>query len=119
MIDSDVEDHRCDSLCFALDRPSAFDTEVNMVGDQELSRYRRRYDILDSVLLITSGERAGWNPPSNAVVIYGLMLGCGVTLPLQPFIARFLADAKLTPAQLSPNSYRILMCLCLMWKSIG
>ncbi|KAK4856461.1 hypothetical protein QYF36_017772 [Acer negundo] len=34
------------------------------------------------------------------------MFSCGVTLPLQPFIARFLADAELAPAQLAPNSYR-------------
>ncbi|KAK0579023.1 hypothetical protein LWI29_019784 [Acer saccharum] len=47
------------------------------------------------------------------------MLSCGVTLPLQPFIARFLAEAQIAPAQLAPNSYRILMCLCLMWKLKG
>ncbi|KAK0598910.1 hypothetical protein LWI29_000673 [Acer saccharum] len=47
------------------------------------------------------------------------MLSCGVTLPLQPFIARFLAEHQIAPAQLTPNSYRILMCLCLMWKLKG
>ncbi|KAK0585643.1 hypothetical protein LWI29_031746 [Acer saccharum] len=47
------------------------------------------------------------------------MLSCGITLPLQPFIARFLAEAKIAPAQLAPNSYRILMCLGLMWKLKG
>ncbi|KAK0575203.1 hypothetical protein LWI29_035401 [Acer saccharum] len=47
------------------------------------------------------------------------MLSCGVTLPLQPFIARFLAEARIASAQLAPNSYRILMCLCLMWKLKG
>ena len=98
MIDSDVEDHRRDSLCFAFDRPSALDTEVNVVSDRELRQYWRRYDIPDFVLLIPLGEQAAWNPLSNAVAIYGSMLGCGVTFPLQPFIARFLADAKLAPA---------------------
>ncbi|KAK0580075.1 hypothetical protein LWI29_036020 [Acer saccharum] len=65
------------------------------------------------------GDRAMWNPPENTVAIYGAMLSCGVTLPLQPFIARFLAEAQIAPAQLAPNSYRILMCLCLMWKLKG
>ena len=55
----------------------------------------------------------------NAVAIYGAMLSCGVTLPLQPFIARFLAEAQIEPAQLAPNSYKILMCSCLMWKLKG
>jgi hypothetical protein len=45
VIDSDVEDHRRDNLCFAADRPSSFDTEVNVVGEQELGKYKRRYDI--------------------------------------------------------------------------
>ena len=119
VIDSDVEDHRQNNLCFAADRPSSFDTEVNVVGDQEIFKYKKRYDLPDTVVLIPSGERAAWNPPSGVVAIYGSMLGCGVTLPLQPFIARFLADAMLAPAQLSPNSYRILMALCVIWKSMG
>ncbi|KAK0576376.1 hypothetical protein LWI29_016381 [Acer saccharum] len=37
----------------------------------------------------------------------------------EPFIAKFLAEARIAPAQLAPNSYRILMCLCLMWKLKG
>ena len=119
VVGSDVEDHRRDALCFAADRPSSFVTEVNVVGERELSKYRKRYDIPSSVVLIPSGDRAVWNPPSGAVAIYGSMFGCGVTLPLQPFIARFLADAKIAPAQLSPNSYRILMALAVMWKSMG
>ena len=114
VIESDVEDHQRNNLCFAADRPSSFDTEVNVVGEQEITKYKRRYDILKTVVLLPSGERAAWNPPSGAVAIYGSMLGCGVTLPLQPFIARFLADAMLAPAQLSPNSYRILMALCMI-----
>ena len=57
-----------------------------------------------------------WNSPSNVMAIYGSMLGCGVTLPHQPFITRFLADAKLAPTQLALNSYKILMCFCLIWK---
>ena len=97
VIDSDVKDHRRNTLCFAADRPSSFDTEVNVVGEQEIIKYKKRYDIPDTVVLIPSGERVAWNPPSNAVAIYGSMLGCGVTLPLQPFIAKFLADAKLAP----------------------
>ena len=119
VVGSDVEDHRREALCFAVDRPSSFDTEVNVVGEQELGKYKRRYDIPNSVVLIPSGNRAAWNPPSGAVAIYGSMFGCGVTLPLQPFIARFLADAKLAPAQLLLNSYRILMALAVMWKSMG
>ncbi|KAK0600499.1 hypothetical protein LWI29_015539 [Acer saccharum] len=116
IVDSDVEDHRRDRLHFSPTRPCSFDTEVNVVGEGELHKYKSRFDIPDSVTLMLPGDRAVWNPLENAVAIYGAMLSCGVTLPLQPFIARFLVEAQIAPAQLAPNSYRILMCLCLMWK---
>ncbi|KAK0577753.1 hypothetical protein LWI29_038075 [Acer saccharum] len=118
-VDSDIEDHQRDRLHFSLDRPCSFDTEVNVVGEEELCKYKSRFDIPDSVTLMLLGDRAVWNPPKNTVAIYGAMLSCGVTLPLQPFIARFLTEAQIAPAQLTPNSYRILMCLCLMWKLKG
>ncbi|KAK0570739.1 hypothetical protein LWI29_005682 [Acer saccharum] len=72
----------------------------------------------DSPVMLRSSKPA-WNPPENVIAIYGAMLNCGVTLPLQPFIARFLMEARIAPAQLAPNSYRILMCLGLMWKLKG
>ena len=55
---SDVEDHKCDRLYFSFNRPSSFDIEVNVVGKRELRRYRKRYDIPDSINLIPSDERA-------------------------------------------------------------
>ncbi|KAK0580387.1 hypothetical protein LWI29_001259 [Acer saccharum] len=118
-VDSDVEDHQRDRLHFSLDRPCSFDTEVNVVGEDELRKYKSRFDIPNSVTLMLPGDRAAWNPLENAVAIYGAMLSCGVTLPLQPFITRFLIEARIAPAQLAPNSYRILMCMCLMWKLKG
>ena len=117
--DSDIEEHRLDGLYFSRDNPSSFDCEVNVVGDRELRHYRRRFDIPSSVNLLESGDRAAWNPVPGAVAIYGVMLSCGVTLPLQGFIARFLADARLSPAQLAPNSYRILMGMWMLWTLKG
>ncbi|KAK0576558.1 hypothetical protein LWI29_019632 [Acer saccharum] len=94
VVDSDVEDHQRDRLLFSPTRSCSFDTEVNVVGEGELRKYKSRFDIPDSVTLMLPGDRA-------------------------PFIARFLAEAQIAPAQLAPNSYRILMCLCLMWKLKG
>ena len=117
--DSDVEEHRPDRLHFSRNSPSSFDCEVNVVGNRELNKYRSRFDIPPSVNLLLSGDQAAWNPTLGAVAIYGVMLSCGVTLPLQPFIARFLADARLSPVQLAPNSYRILMGMWMLWKLKG
>ncbi|KAK3222054.1 hypothetical protein Dsin_009079 [Dipteronia sinensis] len=66
-----------------------------------------------------SGDHAVWNPLRGAVTIYGTMLTLGVTLPLQPFIARFLAEVGIAPAQLTSNSYRIWISICYLWKQIG
>ncbi|KAK0584097.1 hypothetical protein LWI29_007595 [Acer saccharum] len=118
-VDSDVDDHQKNRLHFSVDHPCSFDCEINVVGEEELRKYKSRFDIPDAMTLILPGDRAAWNPPENAVAIYDAMLSCGVTLPLQPFIARFLTEAQIAPAQLAPNSYRILMCLCLIWKLKG
>ena len=75
-----------------------------------------RFDLdRDSIRLEPADDRAAWNPPPGMVAVYGAMLSCGVTLPLQPFITWFLADAQISPTQLAPNSYRILMCLWHFW----
>ena len=80
--DSDVEEHRPYRPHFLRDSPSSFDCEVNVVGERELAHYRRRFDIPSSTKLRPSGDLVAWNHPPGAVAIYGVMLSCGVTLPL-------------------------------------
>ena len=92
-VDSDVDDHQKNRLHFSADHPCSFDWEINVVGEEELRKYKSRFEIPNAMTLILPGDRAAWNPPENAVAIYSTMLNCGVTLPLQPFIARFLAEA--------------------------
>ncbi|KAK0585941.1 hypothetical protein LWI29_036620 [Acer saccharum] len=110
------EEHRAARIPFSAERICIYDVEPKVVGPDEIMRYMRRFD-LDSneVSLIPAEGRAAWNPPPGHVAIYGSMLTCGVTLPLQPFITWFLAEARLAPTQLTPNSYRILMCMWHMW----
>ncbi|KAK3219101.1 hypothetical protein Dsin_013071 [Dipteronia sinensis] len=84
------------------------------VKDKELRQYAGRFDLDTNVVqLIPAEERAAWNPPPRAVAIYNVMLSFGLTLPLHPFIACFLAKACISPAQLASNSYGILMW---MWR---
>ena len=81
VVDLDVKNHQRDSLHFASDRLSAFDTEINVVGDREIRRYRKRYDIPDSVLLLPSGERAAWNLPNNALRFMDRYWAMGLLFP--------------------------------------
>ncbi|KAK0590737.1 hypothetical protein LWI29_031028 [Acer saccharum] len=85
-VDSDVEDHQRDRLHFSPDRPCSFDTEVNVVGEDELRKYKSRFDIPDSVTLMLPGDRAAWNPPENVVAIYGVMLSCEDTDVPVPYV---------------------------------
>ncbi|KAK0594135.1 hypothetical protein LWI29_022192 [Acer saccharum] len=106
VVDSDVEDHQRDRLLFSSARPCSFDTEVNVVGEGELRKYKSRFDIPDSVTLVLPGDRAVWNPPENAVAIYGAMLSCGVTLPfslLLPGFWRRLKSHRLSSPQIAGN----------------
>ncbi|KAK3212411.1 hypothetical protein Dsin_017117 [Dipteronia sinensis] len=89
------------------------------MDEPEIVKYSERFDLPRSAELFLSNQRAIWNPPRGAVAIYRTMLTSGVTLPLQPFIARFLADTGIAPAQLSPNSYRVLISLWHLWKKIS
>ncbi|KAK0570635.1 hypothetical protein LWI29_004190 [Acer saccharum] len=117
IVEDDIEqEHRAIRIPFSPEQICIYDVEPNVVGPDEIIRYMRRFD-LDSneISLIPAEGRAAWNPPPGHVAIYGSMLTCGVTLPLQPFITWFLAEARLAPAQLTPNSYRILMCMWHMW----
>ncbi|KAK0591234.1 hypothetical protein LWI29_037327 [Acer saccharum] len=117
IVEDDIEEeHRVARIPFSPEWICIYDVEPNVVGPEELTRYMRRFDLNSNVIsLIPAEGRAAWNPPPSHVAIYGAMLTCGVTLPFQPFITWFLAEARLAPAQLTPNSYRILMCMWHMW----
>ncbi|KAK3222193.1 hypothetical protein Dsin_009218 [Dipteronia sinensis] len=121
MSEKDIEDeHREARIVFSPERVCAYDVEPNVVGPEEVIKYTNRFDLdSDTISLNPANGRAAWNPPPGQVAIYGAMLSYGVTLPLQPFITWFLAEAQLAPAQLTPNSYRILMCMWHMWHRMG
>ncbi|KAK0606615.1 hypothetical protein LWI29_001543 [Acer saccharum] len=117
VIEDDIEEeHRAARIPFSPEHICIYDVEPNVVGPEEVMKYMRRFDLdSDRISLVPADGRAAWNPPPGHVAVYGAMLTCGVTLPFQPFITWFLAEARLAPAQLTPNSYRILMCMWHMW----
>ena len=98
--EDDVEtEHREARIPFSADRACAYDATPNVVGTNKLHQYMARFELdRDLIRSEPAGNRAVWNPPPGMVAIYGAMLSCGVTLPLQPFIALFLAKAKVALA---------------------
>ena len=93
------EEHRAVRIPFSAERVYAYDIMLNVVGSKETRQYMGRFDLdKGRVRLEPAGDRAAWNPPPGMVAIYGAMLSCDVTLPLQPFITWFLAEAQISPA---------------------
>ncbi|KAL5864942.1 hypothetical protein ACOSQ3_002456 [Xanthoceras sorbifolium] len=84
-------------LIFSRKNPSFLDCKPNVVTNSHLHHYKEYYELPNVVKLILPDGKAAWNPLGGMVAIYGLMLNCGVMLPLQPFIARFLSDVNLAP----------------------
>ncbi|KAK1552365.1 hypothetical protein Q3G72_015381 [Acer saccharum] len=117
IIEGDIEEeHRAARIPFSPEHICIYDVEPNVVGLEKVMKYMRRFDLdSDKISLVLTEGRAAWNPPPGHVAVYGAILTCGVTLPFQPFITWFLAEARLAPAQLTPKSYRILMCMWHMW----
>ncbi|KAK0571634.1 hypothetical protein LWI29_019229 [Acer saccharum] len=117
LCESDMEEeHRAARLIFSPEQACAYDIEPNVVGPDEVGKYISRFDLDGGCVTVHLAEgRAVWNPQPGMVAIYEAMLSCGVTLPLQPFITWFLAEAQLAPVQLTPNSYKILICMWHMW----
>ena len=97
-----------------------FDSLLNKVNnDDNLTAYIDSFDFPVAAELLLIGDSTVWNPPPNKVVINSTMLCYGVTLPFQPFIYRFVGQLRLSPFQLSPTCYCILMCMCVLWQSNG
>ncbi|KAK1583473.1 hypothetical protein Q3G72_024083 [Acer saccharum] len=51
-VDSDVDDHQKSRLHFSADHPCSFDCKINVVGEVELRKYRSRFEIPDSMILM-------------------------------------------------------------------
>ncbi|KAL5746444.1 hypothetical protein ACOSP7_027590 [Xanthoceras sorbifolium] len=92
----------------------------NRINNSRLSIYREEFSIPSDVGLRipNMGEQVP-NPEPGCVAIHPAFLEIGMCLPLQPYVRRFLREVGLAPAQLSPNSWRILIRMWCLWRLNG
>ncbi|KAL5759520.1 hypothetical protein ACOSQ2_018358 [Xanthoceras sorbifolium] len=92
----------------------------NRINNSRLSIYREEFSIPSDVGLRipNMGEQVS-NPEPGCVAIHPAFLEIGMCLPLQPYVRRFLREVGLVPAQLSPNSGRILIGMWCLWRFNG
>ena len=53
------------------------------------------------------------------VCFYEFAFSCGLRFPVHPFIMRLLYHLNLTPGQLMPNSWRIVISCMVIWMTIS
>ncbi|KAL5846259.1 hypothetical protein ACOSQ3_009783 [Xanthoceras sorbifolium] len=92
----------------------------NRINNTRLSVFREEFSIPSNVGLRipNMGEQVS-NPELGCVAIPLAFLEIGMCLPLQPYVRRFLREVGLAPAQLSPNSWRILIGMWYLWRLNG
>ena len=56
------------------------------------------------------------NPPEGYTAISTTHVQCGALFPLSPLLQEILCILGLTAAQLTPNSFRILACVAILWE---
>ena len=55
------------------------------------------------------------HPPSGFITVNRQMCQCGVIPPFNPFLATLLRRLAISPSQLHPNGYAIIMGLCVLF----
>lgn len=90
----------------------------NRFNDAEaIANYKNMYKIRPPYRLVLAGpgdRSCHWRP--DALCIYKGVISAGVRFPFHPFIPQLLADVGISPCQLPPNAWRLIMCfivLCL------
>lgn len=84
---------------------------------EEIARYNKLFKMKPPYKLVLAepGDRpCHWKP--NPLCVYRESLIAGLRFPFHEFIPRLLADIQISPCQLPPNAWKIILCfmvLCL------
>ena len=105
---NDEDSHASTSI---LGRLLLFNPPSELI-ESDLDTFHRRYGLPDSswLRLPLNGERVDWNI-SSWVPIYEVPFRIGLRLPFPPLVSGVLSWYEITPGQLMPNSWRILLSL--------
>ena len=87
---------------------------------KEIEMLRVNYRIPVDVTLrpLKAGELAT-NPPDGWVAVHEQQFKCGLTLPLHPWVQQMLSALGLAVAQVSPNMWRQLLGMFVVWEMAG
>ena len=88
------------------------------IRQDDVDRIRRRYQILDDVVLRIpdANERACCPKYEGDVAFYEADPRAGLRFPIQPFVRELLDYLSLAPGQINPNGWRTIISCMVMWR---
>ena len=97
--------HKAGSICCAL-------------KEKDVRRIRNRFQFLSSVRVrISNNDDWACHSNTDEVCFYKADFVNGLHFPIHPFIRELFFHLLLAPAQLVPNSWRIVICCMVVWMS--
>ena len=91
-----------------------------VVDSDGLDRYRRKYQIpKDVVLRIPESKEVACSSRYGDVAFYEAHFNAGIRFPMQPMIRELLDRLNLSPGQLAPNAWRMVVGSMVMWKVLS
>ena len=94
----------------ALSEHYAIDFITCTTTVNELDNLRARYDTPNDISLRIPGKKDTPNqPPRGYVTLFLESFKLGIRCPLQPYFSRILNGLNLSPGQLNPNGWRVLL----------
>jgi hypothetical protein len=103
-----------------LDQHVWVDEPARSMTEAEIKKLRKDWIIPSSVTLrpVGAGESAA-RPPPGLIAIHEHMFKHGFTLPLPGWVQYILAALGFAPGQLSPNAWRQLLGMSVLWFFSG
>ena len=109
-------DNRVVSEATSVSTPNkAWNISCSLTGKDE-QRIRDRFQFPNSVKIrIPSDEERACHSYANEVCFYEVNFVSGLRFPIHPFVRELFSYLHLAPAQLVPNSWRILISCMVVW----
>ena len=114
IINTRGDEYPSDSHLDSFDHANTFHDSAELKKIEKLYLISAPY----SLALAEPADRS-CRPKPGALCIYRDMLKAGVRIPFHPFIPLLLAEVRISPCQLPPNAWRLILCFivsCLKHK---
>ena len=95
---------------------SPLEKEINVMTQDDLDHLRKTYFFLVGIQVrILEEDKTILSTHLGKVAFYEVVFPASLRLPIHPTIKRILNFYNICPAQLSPNTWRCVVCVLVIW----